>query len=66
MSKNTLVAKVQTINDAHLIAAAPLMYDELVKVEKLLDDIIELEGYPAYEELQSIRAAIAKAKGDYA
>lgn len=48
--------------NARLIAAAPELLDELVKVEKLLASI-ELGDYPVSDELESVRAAIAKAEG---
>jgi len=48
--------------NAHLIAAAPMMFDELVKVEKLLS-AIDLTDYPVSDELESVRVVIAKSKG---
>lgn len=49
-----------SISDARLIAASPLMLDELIKLKKLLE-AISLTDYPVSDELDSIAAVIAKA-----
>lgn len=49
--------------NARLIALSPEMFDELVKVEKLLT-AINITDYSVSEELENVRSLIKKARGE--
>lgn len=58
------VSKVEAVSNAHLIAAAPELYEELEKARKIIQHLID-DGYMGYIfQRGDIEAALAKARGE--
>jgi len=54
---------LQRVNDAHLIAAAPELYEALIQAKKELEEIAAAEIGEEYNS-PLINAALAKARGE--
>lgn len=57
----TILQNLANKGNAHLIAAAPEMFEALLLAEKYFDDN---GGHEAYTWLPKIKSALAKARGD--